>query len=564
MFTMETAQLIERCMQGDEAALGELYTAYAQRMKGVCRRYIHDEQAVEDVLHDAFVIIFTSFDRLRDTAKAEAWMMAIVRNVASKYKDHLNALPTTPLEETEAISVTEEPEDATLRGIPFAEVMTLVDKLPVGYRNVFRLSVFEGLSHKEIAETLGIEPHSSSSQLARAKKMLRKMMRQYWGVFLLLLIPVALYLHRGKSKNGIEKPIATQQKPSSKQSKHNDRERIHEQRKTPTTPTLLPLSIDSLKILFANTSDSIAVSDTLSHNIAEESMPDTLPHTPTFPPHSPILQHDLANLIPDKPTRNKNRQSTWSLELAYTGQHTEQNKYNQPYNYIPPQPPSDVTSEVPTLPSSIDNWNDYVVYLANHPEEGSPEVRKVLMQIALNNAEQPDNEKMLRSSHHSMPITWSLALKHQLSKHWGIETGLTYSRLTSEFEIGTDGNTINEQQTIHYVGIPLKGIYNMYQNKSWSFYGSMGMSVELPAYAPLHTHYYLQDHLKATDKSTLHTPWQFSTSLGFGMQYHITPHIGIFAEPSLQYHLPTNSNIETYRTEHPFTVTFPIGIRFTW
>ncbi|MCR4994980.1 MAG: hypothetical protein K6A32_06355, partial [Bacteroidales bacterium] len=65
-FTMEITRLIERCRQGDADALGELYKAYAQRMRGVCRRYISDEQTVEDVLHDAFVIIFTSFDKLRD------------------------------------------------------------------------------------------------------------------------------------------------------------------------------------------------------------------------------------------------------------------------------------------------------------------------------------------------------------------------------------------------------------------------------------------------------------------------------------------------------------------
>ena len=79
MFTMEITRLIERCRQGDADALGELYKAYAQQMRGVCRRYISDEQTVEDVLHDAFVIIFTSFDRLRDVSRAEAWMMAITR-----------------------------------------------------------------------------------------------------------------------------------------------------------------------------------------------------------------------------------------------------------------------------------------------------------------------------------------------------------------------------------------------------------------------------------------------------------------------------------------------------
>ena len=72
MLTMEVTKLIERCRQGDKDALGELYKAYAQRMRGVCWRYFSDKQTVEDVLHDAFVIIFTSFDKLRDVERAEA------------------------------------------------------------------------------------------------------------------------------------------------------------------------------------------------------------------------------------------------------------------------------------------------------------------------------------------------------------------------------------------------------------------------------------------------------------------------------------------------------------
>ena len=55
MYSMEVTRLIERCRQGDADALGALYKAYAQKMRGVCRRYINDKQTVEDVVHDAFM-----------------------------------------------------------------------------------------------------------------------------------------------------------------------------------------------------------------------------------------------------------------------------------------------------------------------------------------------------------------------------------------------------------------------------------------------------------------------------------------------------------------------------
>ena len=59
------------------------------------------------------------------------------------------------------------------------ELNAIIDKLPDGYGKVFRLAVLDGFSHKEIGALLGIAPHSSSSQLTRAKAMLRRMIVQY-------------------------------------------------------------------------------------------------------------------------------------------------------------------------------------------------------------------------------------------------------------------------------------------------------------------------------------------------------------------------------------------------
>ena len=53
-------------------------------------------------------------------------------------------------------------------------------------------------------------------------------------------------------------------------------------------------------------------------------------------------------------------------------------------------------------------------------------------------------------------------------------------------------------------------------------------------------------------------------SNGIGVQYQITPSIGIYAEPNLHYYFKTKHSIETIRTEKPFQVALPIGIRLSW
>ena len=564
MFTMEITRLIERCRQGDADALGELYKAYAQRMRGVCRRYISDEQTVEDVLHDAFVIIFTSFDRLRDDRRAEPWMKAITRNVASKCKDHLEALPMVSLEETSEMGlIAAEDEERDVRGVPLSEVVRMIDRLPEGYGQVFRLSVFEGMTHKEIANMLGIEPHSSSSQLARAKKMLRKMIQQYWVAgLLLLLVPVTFYLFRkGDTAVKDEKPVVAKQKDTLKESQKDSRS------KQPQEPVIVDFPVhrttvivpDTLQSVIAQAVDSVT-SDTLSNMIAQEQIiPDT---TTTDTTHKMEIPHyDIADLFPDKPAIGTSRQRKWSVDLAYTGGFGEQN-YNRPYSFT--EMPTLVISGEPPSPVTFENWSDYAAFLADNPDDGRSHTRSVILNIALNNANQPGNDKIVRKSHHYMPISFSLALKYKLSNRFSLETGLSYSRLKSEFEMGSNGNTIKEQQTIHYLGIPVKGICNMYTGKAWSLYGSLGVTMEIPVYSPFNTNYYLHGALEATDKTTLRVPWQWSVGIGLGLQYNLTPSIGLFAEPSLQYYIPTGSDIETYRTEHPFTFSLPLGIRFTW
>ncbi len=578
MLTMEITRLIERCRQGDADALGELYKAYSQQMRGVCRRYFDDEQTVEDVLHDAFVIIFTSFDRLRDVRRAESWMMAITRNVALKCKNHLEALPTISLEDiSEADLIAAEDEEKDVRGVPLSELVRMIDRLPKGYGQVFRLSVFEGMSHKEIADMLCIEPHSSSSQLARAKKMLRKMMQQYWAVLLLMLIPFTFFLLKKEddaehlsSITFEEKNVIAKQKNTSKQNTYTNE--LSDEQSDESMVVHAPIRhtpIDTLQPAIVQVLDSI-MPDSLTNMMAQgQTTSDSIQNveqtdTTQIREKLNLPNYDIANLFPGTPVTSSHDKQRWSIDLAYVGGFGEQN-YNRPYGFT--ETPMIAPTSEPPSPVTFENWSDYAAFLAEMPDDGSSHSRSVIMNIALNNADDAagsGTDKIIRKSHHYMPVNFSLALNYRLNNRFALETGLSYSRLKSEFEMGSNGNTINELQTIHYIGIPVKGTYNIYNRKAWSLYGSLGVTTEIPIYSPLNTSYYLHGVMEATDKTTVRTPWQWSVGTGLGIQYNFTPNIGLFAEPSLQYYIPTGTQIETYRTEHPFTFSLPIGIRFTW
>ena len=68
---MDIKELVDLCKEGDELALGLLYKTYSGKMMKICLHYVPDKQIAQDLLHDGFIVIFTSIDSLRTPEKLE-------------------------------------------------------------------------------------------------------------------------------------------------------------------------------------------------------------------------------------------------------------------------------------------------------------------------------------------------------------------------------------------------------------------------------------------------------------------------------------------------------------
>lgn len=559
---MEITRLIERCRQGDADALGELYKAYAQRMRGVCRCYISDEQTVEDVLHDAFVIIFTSFDRLRDNRKAESWMMSITRNVASKYKAHQKNHSFVSLEAVESLEAHH--EEITINGAALEEVLKLIDKLPEGYGKVFRLSVFEGMTHKEIADMLGIEPHSSSSQLTRAKKMLRKSLAQYKMQWLLpLLLPVIFYIFMLNRRIETGQPITTLHGKRTETKKAASPKISCDS--IITTPQIAIVPVHQISI------DSISPLDTLLHPIERDEQTDTM-HTER--PQPDIRLHNVIQIAEASDTlTNTNditpvkKRSPLSTMLAYAG--LPSNGTSVIDNFLTVV---DYASGNNTRSMRIYNWGEYMDYVNNYASEMDSVDAINMRRIAINNAGHP-NAPVSERKYHERPRTFELSLSYPISKRWNLTSGISYSRMKSTFE-SDDGNMLTRRtQKLYYVGMPLKLTYTLLEKNRCQLYASGGIGLDIPVRGKETTQYLYIDQclqecadslILPTSHAKVKAPCQWSVNIGAGVQYQLLPHVNAYFEPRLQYYIPTGSPIETYRTEHPFDLSLPLGIRFTW
>ncbi len=177
---MEEQILVEECRKGNIKAQHILYNEYAGLLFGICKRYLANREEAEDLLHDAFIKIFNSFNKFtyRGKGSLKAWLSRVMVNMAVEHlrreKNFVKVSINENLEEEY-----DNPNNELFAKVPKERVIEFISQLPNGYRAVFNLFVIEGLSHKEIAEMLGINEKSSSSQLLRAKSALAKRVNEY-------------------------------------------------------------------------------------------------------------------------------------------------------------------------------------------------------------------------------------------------------------------------------------------------------------------------------------------------------------------------------------------------
>ena len=148
-------------------------------MLAVCYRYTGDMDEAHDVLHDAFVKIFSRFT-YRGECSLATWMTRVMMTQAIDYLRRKRRITQLTVDGEQLPDVVDEASVAG-EGSRLSEevLMKFVAELPDGCRTVFNLYVFEEKSHKEIARLLHIKEHSSTSQLHRAKCLLAKRIKEY-------------------------------------------------------------------------------------------------------------------------------------------------------------------------------------------------------------------------------------------------------------------------------------------------------------------------------------------------------------------------------------------------
>ncbi len=176
---MEINKLIEQCKVGNAAAERELFQRYANKVFVLCRRYVRQKEEAYDLMQDCFIKLFNSLEK-HDSNKGsfDGWMHKICTNlVLQNLRKKRRSISLTFPDEMP------EPDDYLIQE-SFNEIstellMSSIQELSEGYRMILNLYIFEGLTHDEIGDILGIATSTSRSQYARAKKLLKNKLQAH-------------------------------------------------------------------------------------------------------------------------------------------------------------------------------------------------------------------------------------------------------------------------------------------------------------------------------------------------------------------------------------------------
>lgn len=69
---MDLEYLVDLCKKGDEQALARLYSTYSEQMLKICLHYVPERTVAQDLLHDGFIVIFSSIHSLRNPERLES------------------------------------------------------------------------------------------------------------------------------------------------------------------------------------------------------------------------------------------------------------------------------------------------------------------------------------------------------------------------------------------------------------------------------------------------------------------------------------------------------------
>jgi|GEM_PF-4895463 len=256
-----------------------------------------------------------------------------------------------------------------------------------------------------------------------------------------------------------------------------------------------------------------------------------------------------ADTTPPPPTDATTTAITPDHSCSLTTRSTEETPHESHVAVFRPSKRSRLTATVSTSALTTGNaaWQ-------------SPVFMSAARAMMFGDGELPESPIRLTNYHeetnHHRPFSVGITLRYPIAQHWYVESGLCYSRLTSDFTKVLPSYEIKETQRVQYLGVPLRLRHRLWQWQSFALSASAGGQAD-----------FCIDIERENDGVALSSKRdrpQFSVSASVAAEYLLGSHVALCLEPTLRLYIDNQSNVQTFFKEQPTQLNLHVGACYTF
>ena len=165
---------------------------------------------------------------------------------------------------------------------------------------------------------------------------------------------------------------------------------------------------------------------------------------------------------------------------------------------------------------------------------------------------------------HRLPVRVGLNVAYRLTDRLSVESGVSYTRLSSDMKDGTKDNYSSGSQKLDYIGVPLNVKYRAFGYRRLSVYASAGLLTEKCVSGKTTHEYVISGEKKKHEAEDVAAkPWQLSVNAALGAQFDVLRNVGVYVEPGVSYYFDDRSPLSTIYKEKPLNFNLNLGVRYT-
>ncbi len=170
--------ILERVAAGDQAAVGDFLSRYGDLVWSLARRYLGNHMEAEDAVQEIFIEIWNNAGRYdRNVASEVAFISTITRR---RLIDRLRQFNRRPGMESidDQVGASQPAVPTTLDDdAEVAQVERVLSDMDPKHREILSMSLYEGYSHSEIAETLEMPLGTVKTRVRRGLMHVREQLK---------------------------------------------------------------------------------------------------------------------------------------------------------------------------------------------------------------------------------------------------------------------------------------------------------------------------------------------------------------------------------------------------